>query len=158
MALVIHKELSTQSAVDYRLHAPDVLELLQQSINELWKKDRDIVQVARWLRTTYSVTIGCGHNLDNDRVVLKLLDQAATLANRGAQGDTTRYPEDELQWLATSSYNRGVDFFVAGKHELGWKHFDAALELAKYAVDSGALHACLTAKRAEINERTQRQV
>lgn len=154
LALILHQELLAQASIEYSSHAPDVLELLQRSLNEMWKTQKDIKQVARWLRTTFSIDATINRGVDGDvQVMLKLLDQAAALASRGAQSLAERYPAEELQWLASASFNRGVDYGIGGREQIAWQIFDAALELARYANDNGALHATLTARRAEASKK-----
>ncbi|QIW97267.1 hypothetical protein AMS68_002785 [Peltaster fructicola] len=153
LALILHKELA-QVGTDFSIHAPDALELLQKSLNELWKKEKNIKQVARWLRTAFAIDLSINQGVSsNSHVTLKLLDQAAALASRGAQGLTNRYPSEELQWLASASFNHGVDHGINGGQQIAWQLFDAALELARYADDNGALHASLTARREEASKK-----
>jgi hypothetical protein len=157
--------------------------LLQKIINKTWSADKNIVKLARWLRFTFSIALNGngtqGLNNDNtdedDGMGLKLTQQAASLARRGTEQKNDPYPEDELQWLATTAFNRAVDLLMAdmnsgsshnperrregvqeeeatsGNRPEAW--MQAALELARYAYDNGALHALLTRGREEAERR-----
>lgn len=155
LVLLIHKQLTTFPPVEGgRQHTPVITQLLQKIINETWKRDKDIVQVARWVRTTFSIDLAAADKgVGSGEVALKLLGQAASLARRGADGKNERYPDDELQFLASVAFNRGVDFSVAGTADMAGHWFESALEIARYAGDNGSLHACLMGKRAQAEKR-----
>lgn len=124
-------------------------ELLQKCINETWKKDKDVIKMSRWLRITFSINLEQG---DAD-FALKIVEQATAVAKKGSDGVTERYPRDELAWLATMAFNRGVDLFARREKGGAEPWFDAALGLAYYAEDNGLLHANLTYKRKAAEER-----
>lgn len=130
-----------------------VPELLQKIINETWSKDKDIVKLARWLRFTFSV----GLNDADGGISVKLVEQAAALARRGTEMRNDPYPEDELQWLATTAFNKAVDLLAAENRQAADQWMEAALELARYAADNGTLHAQLTRTREEAERRMRRQ-
>lgn len=130
-----------------------VPELLQKIINETWSKDKDILKLARWLRFTFSVGLGDA----NGGISVKLVEQAAVLARRGTEMRNDPYPEDELQWLATTAFNKAVDLLAVGDRQAADQWMEAALELARYAADNGSLHAQLTKTRAEAERRMRRQ-
>ena len=125
-----------------------ITELLQRCINDNWKQDRDMTKMSRWLRLAFGIY------LDNDGVdlALNIVQQAAGLAKRN---DGHTYPGDELQWLAISAFNKAVDMLSVDDREAVTRWIDAALELARYAADNGALHAHLTHKREMVRERMQ---
>jgi hypothetical protein len=130
-----------------------VPELLQKIINETWSKDKDILKLARWLRFTFSVGLGDA----NGGISVKLVEQAAVLARRGTEMRNDPYPEDELQWLATTAFNKAVDLLAVGDRQAADQWMEAALELARYAADNGSLHAQLTKTREEAERRMRRQ-
>ena len=126
-----------------------ITELLQRIINSTWKKEKDVVKASRWLRLSFAMNL----NDRRDEFALKLLEQAAGMAKKGYDGSSERFPEIELQWLATTAFNKAVDLLSSGHSDLyhGW--IDSALELARYAADTGALHANLTSKKKQVAER-----
>jgi hypothetical protein len=143
---------TSRLAIDSSVTAK-VPELLQKIINETWSKDKDILKLARWLRFTFSV----GLSDVNGGISVKLVEQAAVLARRGTEMRNDPYPEDELQWLATTAFNKAVDLLAVKDRQAADQWMEAALELARYAADNGSLHAQLTRTREEAERRMRRQ-
>lgn len=141
LALIVHDQASTAGVTTNA--TARIPELLQKCINETWKKEKDITKMSRWLRLTFTI-----HLQDNDSgLALKIVEQAASIAQKGWDGHADVYPGDELQWLATMAFNKGVDALSAGDGAGSKVWVEAALELARYEDDNGALHAHLTYKR-----------
>ena len=150
LVMVIYEQTS-RLAIDSSAISK-VPELLQKVINETWSKDKDVIKLARWLRFTFSVGVG-----DSDGgISVKLVEQAAALARRGTELRNDPYPEDELQWLATTAFNKAVDLLAVENRQAADQWMEAALELAKYAADNGSLHAQLTRTREEAERRMRR--
>ena len=147
LLIVIH-ERTTHLEVASSAHAR-ITELLQRCINETWKKNRDISKMSRWLRLAFSIYLVD----DKAGLALKIVQQAADIAKRGYQNEKDVYPGDELQWLACSAFNKAVDLLSAGHHASVNAWIEAALEVARYAADNGALRAHLTYKREVAEER-----
>lgn len=147
LVMVIYDQTS-RLAIDSSATAK-VPELLQKIINETWLKDKNIVKLARWLRFTFSV----GLSDADGGISVKLVEQAAALARRGTEMRNDPYPEDELQWLATTAFNRAVDLLAVENRQAADQWMEAALELARYAADNGSLHAQLTRTREEAKRR-----
>lgn len=145
LVIIIHTEtrkLSIDSSATAKI--PD---LLQKIINESWKKDKDVVKLARWLRVSFSIDLS---DADGD-LSLKLLGQATMMAKRRIEGHGLQlYPEDELQWMAITAYNRAVDYLAQDEFNKVHEWMEATLGLAKYAADNGILHASLTDKKKEM--------
>jgi hypothetical protein len=182
LIIVIYERTST--AADNTSANARIPALLQKIINETWSADKNIVKLARWLRFTFSIALNGNANKglnndntdDDDGISLKLTQQAASLARRSTEQKNDPYPEDELQWLATTAFNRAVDLLMADMNSRSSSHnpqrrreegqaeeessanrseawMQAALELARYADDNGALHALLTRGREEAEKR-----
>lgn len=151
LVMVIYDQTS-RLAIDSSATAK-VPELLQKIINETWSKDKDIVKLARWLRFTFSVGLS-----DSDGgISVKLVEQAAALARRGTEMRNDPYPEEELQWLSITAFNKAVDLLAVENRQGADQWMEAALELARYAADNGSLHAQLTRTREEAERRIRRQ-
>lgn len=150
LVMIIYDQTS-RLAIDSSATAK-IPELLQKIINETWTNDKDILKLARWLRFTFSV----GLSDANGSVSIKLVEQAAVLARRGTEMRNDPYPEDELQWLATTAFNKAVDLLAAEDRQAAEQWMEAALELARYAADNGSLHAQLTRTREEAERRMRR--
>lgn len=151
LVMVIYDQTS-RLAIDSSATAK-VPELPQKIINETWSKDKDIFKLARWLRFTFSVGLGDA----NGGISVKLVEQAAVLARRGTEMRNDPYPEDELQWLATTAFNKAVDLLAVEDRQAADQWMEAALELARYAADNGSLHAQLTKTREEAERRMSRR-
>ncbi|KAF2762127.1 SPO22-domain-containing protein [Pseudovirgaria hyperparasitica] len=123
LILLIHSTLVTDLALSHseagRTHQSHVLKSLQKVINAAWKASssttdpstEDITKLARWIRCLFQIAV----NID-EKVSLQCLDQATRTAERlKAHGNV--YPKVELEWLATTAFNRGVDAYCAGDDE-----------------------------------------
>lgn len=147
LLIIIHKKLD--SASQESENGALITALLQKIINDTWKSDKDITKVARWLRYTFMLCI----NHTQSDFSLKLLQQAASMAENGHRGKHDSYPEAELQWLATTGFNHAIDLIAEGDRDTAEKWMESALEVARYSQDDGSLHAILTGKQKILQER-----
>ncbi|KXL44479.1 MAG: hypothetical protein FE78DRAFT_430561 [Acidomyces sp. 'richmondensis'] len=148
--LIITHEHFTSKRSDAKI-TQRITELLERCVNATWKKDKDLVKMARWLRLAFSIHLQ--NDDDNAGLALKIVQQAAWIAKRGFDGNSEKYPRDELDWLACSAFNRAVDRLNVDDTTMVSKWMDAAMELARYSEDNGSLHANFTVKRAQANAR-----
>lgn len=150
LLIVLHSQLDgpTQSA-----HVESITQLLQHIINDTWRREKHMTRVARWLRFTFSM---CMQHQRGD-FSFKLLQQAASMAENGVKGRQDRYPETELLWLASTSFNAGVDRLVQGDEGGAVKWMDGALELCRWSADNGVMHGLLTEKKEAALERVKMQ-
>lgn len=148
LLIIVHGELD-ETTIDS--HAEMLTQLLQRIINDTWKKERDIAKVARWLRFTFNLCLESSQR-DTASFSLKLLQQAGAMAESGSKGSKDPYPESELQWLATMSFNHAVDLLEHDSDE-AMKWIEGALQLAKWSDDNGSLHAMLTRQKEKAIER-----
>ena len=109
--------------------------------------------MSRWLRLTFSIYL----RDDDCGLALKIVEQAASIAEKGYDGHADSYPGDELQWLATMAFNKAVDALLSNETGECSVWAEAALELARFAADNGALHAHLTQKREQASRWKQEQ-
>ncbi|KAK4911225.1 sporulation-specific protein 22 [Elasticomyces elasticus] len=146
LLVVIHDHARSEgvlSAATAQIH-----ELLQKCINATWKKDKDAAKMSRWLRLTYSINMQDG----SPDFALKVVQQAASVAQK-SEKEATKYPLDELCWLATMAFNKAVDSLNTEEAGCAAPWTDAALELARYASDNGALHKNLTLRKEAAERR-----
>lgn len=61
-----------------------------------------------------------------------------------------RYPPTELEWLATTAFNHGVDYYLQENDELCKKWADQAFILAQWLEDGGVLRDHLMEKFASL--------
>lgn len=147
IVLIAQRKISTLET-DGPIHTR-LTEVLQRAINDTWKKEKDMVKCSRWLRISFASELNEGNTV----FALTLLSQATGMAKKGYEGKTDAFPDAELQWLATTAFNKAVDFLAQGEMNDCRPWIDGALELARYSVDNGALHANLTAKKHLFDER-----
>ncbi|KAA6414480.1 MAG: hypothetical protein FRX48_01229 [Lasallia pustulata] len=114
---------------------------LQQIINVTWRlQGIDIAKLSRWIRCLVRLAIP-----STPDIAEHLLDQAITLA-KDATTKSTPYPPVELEWLATTTFNRAVDFYCAGEDAACRRWADRALQLATSYPDEGAFRKVLQEK------------
>ncbi|OCK77725.1 SPO22-domain-containing protein [Lepidopterella palustris CBS 459.81] len=118
-----------------------ILAVLQKIINITWRHGgNDIVKLAHWIRCLFQIALSF-----DEKISLSCLDQATNMA-RKKQGEQNHYPTAELEWLATTSFNRGVDFYCASDDENSRVWAEKALVLASVAEDGGILRDLLMEK------------
>ncbi|KAF7189672.1 hypothetical protein HII31_08992 [Pseudocercospora fuligena] len=153
LIIILHPHLDNSTSTSSEL----IVTLLQKIINETWKtQEKDIRKVSRWLRFTFSLTIN-----DQSDFALKLLSQAAAMAEKGSRGKQDPYPDSELRWLASMGFNHAIDLISSGgvgggDGDLAEKWIDTALEVARWVDDEGQLHKVLHDSREEVRERVKR--
>lgn len=153
LVLVIHSAM-TKAALD-ESYRTKLLAVLQKIIN-LWlrgsgtnnassSKDKDndsITKLARWLRVLFQLSLT---STDDDKTALRCLDQATTLAAQ-RHASAVPYPQEELEWLAATAFNRAVDFYCVDDDARCRLWAEKALNLAENAGDGGALRGVLMEK------------
>ncbi len=152
IVLIIHQKIGSSGLSDEANSR--MMELLDRIINETWQKQKDIVKASRWLRLSFALDLADG----DGSFALKLLGQATRMAKRQQSKALEAFPETELQWLATTAFNKAVDLLSTGANESCMEWIQAALDLAYYAGDNGALHANLTAKKEMAAQRMREVV
>ena len=152
IVLIIHQQTSA-AGFDDRTNER-ITELLQRIVNDTWRKAKDVHKAARWLRLSFHIHLTEG----SSDFALKYLDQAAGIAKEGYNGTADLFPQTELQWLATTAFNKAVDLLSSGLEDVSERWTTAALELSRYAADDGALHSNLTSKRHLAVERMSHSV
>ncbi|KZZ87885.1 Meiosis specific protein SPO22 [Ascosphaera apis ARSEF 7405] len=91
--------------------------VFQQIILHLIRKSEcpDATKISRWLRCLFQISLD-----SNVEVAEAVLDQAYAIAreahHKHLENKTinTCYPADEIEWLATTGFNKAVDFYLSG--------------------------------------------
>ena len=140
-----------------------ILTPMQQIINMTWQlSDGGTEKLSRWIRCLFSLALS-----DID-IAMQLLDQALTIAEDArkvcdskflirSSDDLTQilwprlqqsksYPPEELEWLATTAFNRAIDFYCTSEDVLCRLWAGKALALSNLCEDGGALHEVLQQK------------
>lgn len=98
----------------------------------------DIKQASRWIRCVVQLIIDTSvRNVGEENaaagpsILRDVLDEAAQIVQ------DTRYPSEELEWLATTAFNLAVDLYVAEKDDDGREMALRALVFADAMADKG---------------------
>ncbi|KAK4995491.1 sporulation-specific protein 22 [Elasticomyces elasticus] len=152
-----------KAGLDMQYHKR-IFDVIQRMINITWRhSDHDIVKLSRWLRCLYQMAL----NLD-DAVSLVCLDQTVRFCKQsqgvqvrsalcGTPGPLPilanvdfvilrlqykdRYPKEELEWLAATSFNRAVEAYCASDEVTSRVWAEKALTVAQLTGDD--LHGLL---------------
>lgn len=92
----------------------------------------------------------------NVEVAEAVLDQAYAIAreahHKHLENKTinTCYPADEIEWLATTGFNKAVDFYLSGNDGACGKWALKALDMANLMHDKGVLFQVLKTKMSAL--------
>lgn len=103
----------------------------------------DLDRISRWLRCLFELALG-----SDVQVAEEVLEHACTLARDVPREKTPGYPQEELEWLATTAFNRAIDFYLASDDISSKRWCGKALDLARLMSDDGSLHGVLQEKFA----------
>lgn len=152
--------------------AETTIKTLQHIINITWSSSsdaQDICKLSRWIRCLVSLALASDIEATVESLleqVLIIIEQTASspshplrTANHNDDNDieqhqhqpknhkpSSSYPPEELEWLATTIFNRSIDFYCMGQDETCRRWAERALKLAHLAEDGGAMHAMLQGK------------
>ncbi|GME65197.1 Tetratricopeptide-like helical protein [Neofusicoccum parvum] len=166
-----------ENASSTSTHRARILGVLQRIVNQSWQgggeRGADVVHLARWIRCLFQLSLDGGAGtaaVDQDAIPLQCVEQASDVVTsvgiasvassstssgrRASSGDAApvganAYPQNEADWLASTAFNRGVDFFCAGDDARCQRWVERALQLAKAAERGGGvrgLHGVLQEK------------
>ncbi|MCJ1227176.1 hypothetical protein MMC12_003831 [Toensbergia leucococca] len=118
-----------------------IIVTLQHIFNMTWRLDTsDIEKLSRWIRCLFSLAL-----VSKIEMAEHLLDQVLVVAV-DARTKPQSYPLEELEWLATTAFNQGVDFYCASQDSACRRWTEKALSIASLSNDGGALHQLLQTK------------
>lgn len=109
----------------------------------------DLERISRWLRCLFHLALG-----SEVQIAEEVLEHAYTLARDLPRKKTSPkrqdagYPQEELEWLATTAFNRAIDFYLASDDVSSKRWCGKALDLAQLMSDNGSLHSVLQEKFA----------
>ena len=123
-----------------------MIRTLQQLVNITWqagKHHNDVEKLSRWIRCLVSLALvsdaGMGETLLDQ--VVSIVENASKIEQEGEM-----YPAEELEWLATTTFNRAIDFYCASQDAECRRWAEKALKLGSLCRDDGALHSTLQEK------------
>ncbi|KAF4551924.1 Meiosis protein SPO22/ZIP4-like protein [Elsinoe fawcettii] len=125
-------------------HRGRIPKVMQGIINAVYAREGDMVKLAKWLRCVFRMTVGT-----DEGMALRVVEQVGRIVgstgarrggeggDRGDKGEKGRYPPDELEWLACTAFNVGVDRYCAQDEEGCRVWAEAALNLAQRGGEGG---------------------
>ncbi|RDL39259.1 uncharacterized protein BP5553_03599 [Venustampulla echinocandica] len=114
---------------------------LKRIINEACSLDAmDNSKLAKYMRCLFQIALS-----DNAGVAEQLLDQIRDLAEESRDIDQP-YPTEELDWIATKSFNHAIDLYCNGQDEACKTWVGKALNITHFCDDGGALERLLQNK------------
>ncbi|KAF1951086.1 SPO22-domain-containing protein [Byssothecium circinans] len=168
LVLVIHSSI-VKASLDHN-HQIKLLSVLQKIIKMSNKQNGvNFGKLSRWIRCLYQLSITF-----DEKISLKCVEQAIDIA-AARRGDSAlftpppssspimtddlerffandeekepdHYPTTELEWLATTTFNHAVDYYVQENDAKCKEWAEKALALAGWAEDQGQLRALLMDK------------
>ncbi|KAH7090298.1 meiosis protein SPO22/ZIP4 like-domain-containing protein [Paraphoma chrysanthemicola] len=165
LVLVIHSCV-VKADVDEK-YQRKVLSVLHKIIDLTSRQARpDLTKLARWLRCLFNLALSY-----DESVSIQCIDQAVRLAskfhevlvlrtpppssepvkiddeNDDSTDDETKaatpYPRTELEWLATTAFNHGVDYYLQENDKKSKEWAEQSFRIASWLDDEGALREML---------------
>ncbi|KAK7920786.1 hypothetical protein PG985_008808 [Apiospora marii] len=118
---------------------------LRVLINEIWRLECfDIQKLAKYMRCLVQVTLSSKTELSVNvaEYVCRYVKEAASTK--------TPFPPLELEWMAATCFNHGLDLYGSNEDETSQKWLDFALSLAHFMQDGGVLERHLQERRTSI--------
>ncbi|SPQ20408.1 14822ea5-0490-4dac-a6c0-22cd1d76eaed [Thermothielavioides terrestris] len=113
---------------------------MRKIVNEIWVLESfDAVKLAKYTRCLFQATLPL-----DDGLAMRLLDEACSKARELRESDAT-WPEEELEWMATTAFNHAIDCYGAHEVERARDWATKAINLAHYCND-GRLEEILQSK------------
>ncbi|KAF3046085.1 hypothetical protein E8E12_010940 [Didymella heteroderae] len=178
LALVIHSCL-VQADVDTSYQSR-VLGMLQKIINLTSRQNgNDVVRLSRWLRCLFSLTLPLDEKISL-KCLDQVIQIAAKKQGRMYQASTLmaimaspppsssvkpdddvdsadveleepdHYPRTELEWMATTAFNRAIDYYVGDDDARCKIWAEKAMTIAQWLEDDGQLRDVLMKKFAAL--------
>ncbi|KAG7285410.1 hypothetical protein NEMBOFW57_010037 [Staphylotrichum longicolle] len=114
--------------------------IMRKIVNEIWVLESfDAVKLAKYTRCLFQATLPL-----DDGLAMRLLDEACSKA-RELRESQAAWPEEELEWMATTSFNHAIDCYSAHETERAKDWATKAINLAHYCND-GRLEEILQSK------------
>jgi len=118
-----------------------MIKTLQQIINATWNSDgNDIERLSRWIRCLFALALTY-----KSEIAEQLLDQVIIVVKSVRSKDKV-YPREELEWLATTTFNHAVDYYCLSQDIECRRWAERALTLSALCQDGGSLRDSLQQK------------
>ncbi|OBT69660.1 hypothetical protein VE03_00976 [Pseudogymnoascus sp. 23342-1-I1] len=138
----IYEKMSDMLLSDPSIPVAVLIPTLKRIVNEAWSLDSfDIAKLSRYMRCLFRLGLSSG----DGPLAESLLDQVSELAS-SAENSETPYPLEELEYVATTAFNRAVDYYCTGEDDACRRWAGKAVELAGFCTDGGGLRGLLQDK------------
>ncbi|TGO20156.1 hypothetical protein BTUL_0001g01680 [Botrytis tulipae] len=119
---------------------------LKKITNKTWEMEEfDTIKLSKYMRCLFQAAMG-----SDDNIAEQLIDQVCMLAADAAETQIP-YPSQELDWLATKSFNHAIDLFSTDQDEACKRWADKSILIAGYCDDAGSLKRHLIQKFGGLN-------
>ncbi|KAK4655881.1 sporulation-specific protein 22 [Podospora pseudocomata] len=119
---------------------------MRKLVNEIWALEAfDAVKLAKYTRCLFQATLPV-----DDGLAMRLLEEACGKA-RELRESEAGWPEEELEWMAATAFNHGIDCFAAGERERARGWGEGAVKLAGFCRDGGGLEGVLRGKLGRLD-------
>ncbi|KAF7947325.1 uncharacterized protein EAE97_004574 [Botrytis byssoidea] len=114
---------------------------LKKITNKTWEMEEfDTIKLSKYMRCLFQAAMG-----SDDKIAEGLIDQVCMLAADAAETQIP-YPTQELDWLATKSFNHAIDLFSTDQDEACKRWANKSILIAGYCNDAGSLKRHLIQK------------
>ncbi|KAA8565380.1 hypothetical protein EYC84_011087 [Monilinia fructicola] len=112
--------------------------MLKKITNVSWEiEDFDTIKLSKYMRCLFQAALG-----NDDKIAEELINQVCMLAADAVETDIP-YPTQELEWLATKSFNHAIDLYSANQDDVCKRWAEKSIVIAGYCVDGGSLQRFL---------------
>ncbi|KAI9792394.1 MAG: hypothetical protein M1816_002278 [Peltula sp. TS41687] len=88
-------------------------------------QEMDNAKLSRWIRCLFQIALPSNLNIAE-----QVLNQVILICESPSKANSSQYPTDELEWLATTTFNRAVDFYCASDDQACKRWAEKALIIA----------------------------
>ncbi|KFY45185.1 hypothetical protein V494_01110 [Pseudogymnoascus sp. VKM F-4513 (FW-928)] len=138
----IYEKMSDMLLSDPSIPVVVLIPTLKRIVNEAWSLESfDISKLSRYMRCLFRLGLLSG----DGPLAESLLDQVSELAS-SAENSEMPYPSEELEYVATTAFNRAVDYYCTGDDDACRRWAGKAVEVARFCADGGGLRGLLQEK------------
>ncbi|OBT49348.1 hypothetical protein VE00_00485 [Pseudogymnoascus sp. WSF 3629] len=141
-SMKIYERMSDMLLSDSSIPVGVLIPTLKRIVNEAWSLESfDISKLSRYMRCLFRLGLTSG----DGPLAESLLDQVSELAS-SAENSETSYPLEELEYVATTAFNRAVDYYCTGEDDACRRWAEKAIGVAGFCADGGGLRNLLQEK------------
>ncbi|KAI1128228.1 meiosis protein SPO22/ZIP4 like-domain-containing protein [Nemania abortiva] len=119
---------------------------MRELINQIWSLENfGKEKLAKYMRCLLKITLPMEHQLP-----FNLIEEISTMIKQLASNEN-HFPPTELEWIAITAFNHGVDLYGIHEDELSKAWISHALTMAHYLRDGGELERQLQDKYTKLN-------